>query len=430
MLPSRASAGGAAPVAGRARLAVDREADRHFMRRALDLAARAGGRTHPNPMVGAVIVRDGVVVGEGYHRRAGEPHAEVEALRSARDQARGATLYVTLEPCCHHGRTPPCTEAILAAGLRRVVVAMVDPDPRVAGRGLSVLAQAGVEVAVGVEADRALRLNEAYVVHRVLGRPMVTAKYAMTLDGRIATARGESRWITGPRARRWVHRLRDRVDAILVGVGTVLADDPSLTVRWHPGGRDPVRVILDSHARTPPDAQVIRAARHSPAPTWVAVTPQAPAVRTARLEAAGVQVLRVPADPHGRVSILHLLRELASRGIVHLLVEGGASVHGSFFAAGLVDRVVAFIAPKLVGGRAAPGPIGDPGVDALAAAPALHRPTWRRIGEDWMISGYLRDPAALVCDQPPACREGPPPAPRAPGGTPGPATPGESAGTR
>ncbi|GAB6876478.1 bifunctional diaminohydroxyphosphoribosylaminopyrimidine deaminase/5-amino-6-(5-phosphoribosylamino)uracil reductase RibD [Thermaerobacter litoralis] len=365
------------------------------MRRALELAARARGRTHPNPMVGAVVVQDGQIVGEGYHRRAGEPHAEVEALQRAGPRAQGATLYVTLEPCCHHGRTPPCTQAILAAGVRRVVAAMEDPDPRVAGRGLRALAGAGLQVAWGLEEDRARRLNEAYLVHRLLGRPMVTLKYAMTLDGRIATARGDSRWITGPRARRWVHRLRDRVDAILVGVGTVLADDPALTVRLHPGGRDPLRIVLDSQARTPPAARVVQVARQSSAPTWVAVTPWAPRERVARLERAGVRVLRLPAGPDGRVSLPHLLDELARSGVLHLLVEGGATVHAAFFTARLADRVIAWVAPKLIGGERAPGPIGGAGFERMAEAPVLQRVRWRQVDGDLVVDGYLRDPVAL-----------------------------------
>ncbi|QBS38154.1 bifunctional diaminohydroxyphosphoribosylaminopyrimidine deaminase/5-amino-6-(5-phosphoribosylamino)uracil reductase RibD [Thermaerobacter sp. FW80] len=399
-------------------------ADRAFMRRALALAARARGRTHPNPMVGAVIVREGTVVGEGFHRRAGSPHAEVEALRMAGPRARGATLYVTLEPCCHHGRTPPCTDALIAAGLRRVVVAMPDPDPRVAGKGIAVLAAAGIDVAVGLEEAAARRLNEAYIVHRRLGRPMVTAKYAMTLDGRIATARGDSRWVTGARARRWVHRLRDRVDAILVGVGTVLADDPELTVRLHPGGRDPIRIVLDSRARTPPTARVVQVARRSPAPTWVAVTPAAPAPRVRRLEAAGARILTIPAGPDGRVALPHLLRTLAAEGVVHLLVEGGATVHGAFFGAGLVDRVVALVAPKLVGGAAAPGPIGGQGVDRMDEAPVLSGVFVRRLGRDWLIGGYLNDPVALEDRAAPA----PGAAPRGPAIDPGTAAPAPRAG--
>ncbi|QIA27770.1 bifunctional diaminohydroxyphosphoribosylaminopyrimidine deaminase/5-amino-6-(5-phosphoribosylamino)uracil reductase RibD [Thermaerobacter sp. PB12/4term] len=402
MTPSIAGTGGrGAPPAGEPSgvLAACRRddwpvTDRAFMRRALRLAARARGRTHPNPIVGAVIVRDGEVVGEGFHRRAGEPHAEIEALRTAGERARGATLYVTLEPCCHYGRTPPCTGAIMAAGVRRVVVAMVDPDPRVAGRGIAALAAAGIEVAVGLEEEAARRLNEAYIVHRRLGRPMVTAKYAMTLDGRIATARGDSRWVTGIRARRWAHRLRDRVDAILVGVGTVLADDPLLTVRLHPGGRDPLRIVLDSHARTPPTARVVQVARLSPAPTWVAVTPGAPAARVRGLEEAGARIVTLPAGPDGRVSLPHLLRLLAAEGVVHLLVEGGATVHGAFFGARLVDRVVALVAPKLAGGAEAPGPIAGPGVERMADAPVLRRVFARRLGSDWLIGGYLYDPTS------------------------------------
>ena len=395
-LPATPVAGGEAGPPGPAGEPTWTEEDRRWMRRALALAARARGRTSPNPMVGAVLVRDGRIVGEGYHRRAGAPHAEVEALRLAGSRARGATLYVTLEPCSHYGRTPPCTAALIQAGVRKVVAAMLDPDPRVRGRGLAALRAAGIEVAAGLGEGEARRLNEAYIVHRLLGRPMVTLKYAMTLDGRIATASGDARWVTGERARRFVHRLRDAVDAIAVGVGTVLADDPLLTTRLPRGGRDPIRIVLDSLARTPPSARVVRVARSSPAPTWIAVTPAAPQERLQALRAAGAEILRLPAGPDGRVHLPALLAELARRGVLHLLVEGGAAVHGAFFSAGLADRVLAFVAPKIVGGTRAPGPVGGEGAARMAGAVALTGVACRRVGEDWLISGYLRDPARFL----------------------------------
>ncbi|HEY8394547.1 MAG TPA: bifunctional diaminohydroxyphosphoribosylaminopyrimidine deaminase/5-amino-6-(5-phosphoribosylamino)uracil reductase RibD [Thermaerobacter sp.] len=394
-LPAAPAAGGWQPAVPAANWP---EEDRRWMRRALALAGRARGRTTPNPLVGAVLVRDDRVVGEGFHRRAGAPHAEAEALRQAGDRARGATLYVTLEPCCHYGRTPPCSDALIRAGIRRVVAAMVDPDPRVRGRGLAALRAAGVRVEVGLLEEEARRLNAAYLAWNLLGRPLITMKYAMTLDGRIATRRGDARWITGDAARRFVHRLRDRVDLIAVGIGTVLADDPCLTTRLPRGGRDPIRLVIDSQARTPPGARVVRAAAASPAPTWIAVTERAPAHRVRALEAAGAQVLRVPATAEGRVDLAELLVELGRRGIRHVLVEGGAAIHGALLAAGLADHVLAFIAPKLVGGAGAPGPVGGPGVDRMAGALRLHRVRLRRLGDDWLVEGYLRDPATLPLD--------------------------------
>ncbi|PZN09281.1 MAG: bifunctional diaminohydroxyphosphoribosylaminopyrimidine deaminase/5-amino-6-(5-phosphoribosylamino)uracil reductase RibD, partial [Bacillota bacterium] len=346
-----------------------------------------------NPVVGAVLVREGRVVGEGYHRLAGGPHAEVEALRRAGERARGATVYVTLEPCCHFGRTPPCTEALIRAGVQRVVAAMVDPDPRVRGRGLAALRAAGIRVEVGLLEEQARRLNEAYLAWHLLGRPLVTVKYAMTLDGRIATRLGDARWITGDVARRFVHRLRDRADVIAVGIGTVLADDPCLTTRLPRGGRDPIRLVIDSRARTPPEARVVRAAAVSDAPTWIAVTAEAPPQRVRTLEAAGAEVLRLPATAAGRVDLAALLAELGRRGVRHVLVEGGAAIHGALLAEGLADRVLAFIAPKLVGGAAAPGPVGGDGVERMAEALLVRRPRLRRLGDDWLIEGYLRDPA-------------------------------------
>lgn len=374
------------------------EEDRRWMRRALALAARARGRTSPNPLVGAVLVREGRAVGEGFHRRAGGPHAEVEALRQAGDEACGATLYVTLEPCCHHGRTPPCTEALIRAGVRRVVAAMVDPDQRVCGRGLAALRAAGIRVEVGLLEEEARRLNEAYLALKLLGRPFITMKYAMTLDGRIATRQGDSRWVTGEVARRFVHRLRDRVDVIAVGVGTVLSDDPRLTARLPRGGRDPIRLVIDSRARTPPDARVLQVRPESGAPTWIAVTAAAPARRLRALVAAGAEILCLPATAEGRVDLVALMEELGRRGVLHVLVEGGAAIHGALLAAGLVDQVLAFIAPKLAGGAGAPGPVGGPGVERMAGAYRLEGVKLRRLGGDWLIAGYLRDPARLPVD--------------------------------
>ncbi len=366
----------------------DAERDRLFMREALALARRGRGSTSPNPMVGALVVAGSEIVGRGYHLRAGEPHAEVLALREAGERARGATLYVTLEPCAHWGRTPPCTEAIIQAGIRRVVAAMVDPDENVRGRGLRRLAEAGLQTRVGVEEEDARRLNEAYVKHRTRGMPFVTAKWAMTLDGRIATRSGESRWISSEASRALVHRHRATTDAILVGIGTVLADDPQLTAR-PPIPRTPWRVVLDSRLRIPLSARVLA---QDGTPVVVATTSRAESAARRALEDRGVEVL-VFDGPDGRVDLPALLRELAGRGVMSLLVEGGGTVHGAFLDAGLVDRVMVFVGPCLVGGPS-PGPVAGSGVARLAEAWRLSDLSVRRIGEDIVIEGYVRTPPA------------------------------------
>lgn len=361
-----------------------KDPDLQFMRQALVLARKGMGRTSPNPAVGAVVVAGGAVVGSGWHRRAGGDHAEVLALRQAGDLARGGTLYVTLEPCSHQGRTPPCVDAVLAAGIARVVAAMEDPDRQVAGRGLQVLAEAGLEVEVGLCGPAAAALNEAYVVHRRLARPMVTYKAALSLDGRTAAADGHSRWITGPEARRDVQHLRARCDAICVGIGTVLADDPSLTVREGRVVRPPLRVVVDSFARTPPAARVLDEA----APTLIVVTQAAPAPAVAALRAAGAEVLEVPSEPgsaSGRVDIPTLLARLARRGILHVLLEGGATLAGSFAGMGLIDRYRFYLAPKLLGGSPALGVLEGWAAGTMREAVLLSLSRIRRIGEDLVL---------------------------------------------
>jgi len=360
--------------------------DQHYMQMALELAAKAMGRTSPNPMVGAVVVKDGRVIGRGYHARAGTPHAEVHALREAGELAGGADLYVTLEPCCHHGRTGPCTEAIIKARVNRVVVAMTDPNPLVAGKGMQKLKDAGIQVACGVLEEDACRLNEVFIKYITTRLPYVVLKTAMSLDGKIATAQGESQWITGATAREYVHRLRDRYDAILVGVGTVLADDPSLTCRLpEGGGKDPVRVVLDSQARTPSTARVIT--QPSEAPTLIVTVPGASPERVRLLKEAGAQVLEVPSG-EGGIDPASLLRELGQREISSVLVEGGARVNGTFITGNLVDKVYWFIAPKLIGGMAAPGPLGGPGIAVLKDALSIKDIKLDLYGEDICIEGY------------------------------------------
>jgi diaminohydroxyphosphoribosylaminopyrimidine deaminase/5-amino-6-(5-phosphoribosylamino)uracil reductase len=360
-----------------------------YMKLALSLAARGAGWVSPNPMVGAVVVKEGQVVGRGYHRRAGAPHAEVEALRAAGEAARGADLYVTLEPCNHQGRTPPCTQAILAAGVRRVIIAARDPNPRVTGGGAEFLAARGVEVAEGLLAAEARRLNEAWLHYVNTGQPWVVAKAACSLDGKIATVGGESQWLTGEAARALGHRLRHRLDAIVVGIGTVLADDPQLTTRRPPGrgtGRDPIRVVLDSRLRLPLTSRMLHL--ESAAPTWVATTSQAPKETIRALEAQGAQVLVLPADA-GRVSLGALLAELGARQVQSLLVEGGAETLGTFFDQQLVNQFYFFYCPKILGGQKAPGMVGGHGVTHLGQAHIARNLTVRRVGVDLLVSGYL-----------------------------------------
>jgi len=349
------------------------------MRAALRLARRGLGNTWPNPAVGCVILRDGQVVGRGWTRPGGRPHAETEALREAGAAARGATAYVTLEPCCHWGRTPPCTEALIAAGVSRVVVALRDPDPRMDGQGLAQLAAAGIVVAEGVLAAEAAALNAGFLLRIRAGRPMLTLKLATSLDGRIATATGESRWITGPQARRAAHLLRARHEAILVGSGTVLADDPDLTCRL-PGvaPRPVLRIVADGRLRTPPTARLVRTARE--VPTLIATRPGHPEAALAPFRAAGVEVLEGPPG------IAALLGALGGRGITRVLAEGGAGIAASLLREGLADRLAWFHAPIVLGGTGMAAADALP-LPNLAAAPKFRRVGLRQLGPD-LLSEY------------------------------------------
>ncbi len=365
--------------------------DVRHLRRALALAERGRGTTHPNPMVGCVIARGVETVAEGWHERAGGPHAEAAALAAAGQGARGTTAYVTLEPCAHHGRTPPCADALIAAGVARVVFASPDPDPRVAGAGEARLRAAGVEVVAGALRDEADALNAAYLTHRRLGRPWVRYKTAMTLDGKIATRTGRSRWITGPAARAMVHRWRHQADAVAVGINTLLQDDPALTTRLEGDdapGRTARKVVFDAIARTPVTARVFDDGPDgAPARVTIVVGPDAPDGRTAALEARGAHVLRVPAV-QGRPDVGAALHALAEDDVVELLLEGGGTLAWSFLAAGAIDRVAWFVAPKLVGGRGA-SPLAGLGVAGMEAAHALQNAQVRRVGDDLLIEGDL-----------------------------------------
>ncbi len=361
--------------------------DEALMHEALALARRGLGRTHPNPLVGALILRGKEVVGRGYHRRAGAAHAEIAALKEAESRAVGGTLYVTLEPCCHVGRTPPCTEAIIASGLRRVIFGTLDPNPRVSGKGARALREAGLEVRGGVLEKECRKLNEDYAKWVTKGLPFVILKAALSLDGKIATRTGSSRWITGREARAFSHGLRASVDAIMVGVETVLKDDPLLTARPPKGPhRSPLRVILDSRLRTPPMAKVLTA--KPSAGTILVATEAAPSSRRRRLEKAGAQVWILPGRD-GRVSLQVLLRQLAEKGCLSLLVEGGSEVHAALLSEGLADKVLFFIAPLILGGREAPGPVGGHGVEEPSQGVRIERVEVQRLGEDILVEGYI-----------------------------------------
>ncbi len=360
--------------------------DRHFMARALELAARARGLTSPNPMVGAVVVRDGEIVGEGYHSRAGEKHAEIEALAAAGEEARGATLYVNLEPCVHHGRTPPCVPPILAAGIGCVVAAVGDPNPKVSGRGIEALGRAGCRTILGVMEEEARALNRQFFTYILERRPLVTLKAAMSLDGKIAGWDRSSRWITGGPARLEAHRLRAYSDAVAVGIGTVLQDDPELSVRLpEPWPREPYRVVVDSACRTPLDAKLFSSG--SPGRTLIATTEAAPAERVGALEARGARVARLPSRD-GRVDLQALAALLADLEVTALLLEGGSELNAGFLEAGLVDRVALFFAPVILGGARAPTTVGGHG-RSLKEAFRLSGITARQVGDDILVEGEI-----------------------------------------
>jgi diaminohydroxyphosphoribosylaminopyrimidine deaminase/5-amino-6-(5-phosphoribosylamino)uracil reductase len=366
----------------------DQRRDLDAMQGALALARRGLGSVWPNPAVGCVILNDGRVVGRGWTQPGGRPHGETEALRRAGEAARGAVAYVSLEPCCHWGKTPPCVDALVTAGVRRAVVALEDPDPRVAGEGLRRLRAAGLDVEVGLCAEEAAEVNAGFLSRLRLGRPLVTLKFATSLDGRIATASGESQWISGPPARERAHALRASHDAIMVGTGTVVADDPQLTCRL-PGldHRSPVRVVIDRHLRIPPAAQLITDAHRIP--TWVFTLRSVDPARRANFLANGVTLIDVDADREGQVDLAVALQALGERGITRLLVEGGARLAAAFFRARLVDRLVWVHAPLAIGGDGIPA-IAGLDLAALADAPAFERLSTETIGDDVLTTFRAR----------------------------------------
>ena len=361
--------------------------DKHFMEMALDLAEKGRGFTSPNPMVGAVVVKDGNVVGKGYHRKAGEPHAEVNAIHDAGSAAAGATLYVSLEPCHHTGRTPPCTEMILKTGIRRVVVAMADPNPDVRGGGSAFLRQNGVTVTGGICEDRAKKLNEFFIKYVTTRRPFVIAKCAATLDGRIATRTGDSRWVTGKAARAYVHRLRHAVDAIMVGIGTVSQDDPHLTARVPDmKTRDPVRIVLDSRLRISENARLFHL--DSNAGTLIICGDCVALEKRNRIETQSIKVIPSPLRDGG-IDLDLLMGRLGEMGITSLLIEGGGRVLGSAFRQGIVDKCAFFYAPKILGGDDGVPICRGPGPDLMANCLQIKDVTVRRFEYDILVEGYL-----------------------------------------
>jgi diaminohydroxyphosphoribosylaminopyrimidine deaminase/5-amino-6-(5-phosphoribosylamino)uracil reductase len=354
------------------------------------LARKGLGRSSPNPAVGSVVVKRGRIIGRGFHTKQGEPHAEVNALIDAGVAAKDATIYVTLEPCHHQGRTPPCTRAIWEAGIKRVVYGASDPNPKVAGGGGGFLANKGLKVTAGILGTACEHEHRFFFKHITTGRPYVVLKTAATLDGRTAARSGDSRWVTGEKARRQVHRMRSWLDAICVGSGTALIDDPSLTCRLR-GGRDPLRVVVDSKLKLPPSAKVLDPS--SRAGCLVACGPGASAKRRAALEKAGAEVLQLPKGPKGGVDLLVLMEALGKRGVISLLLEGGAGLAWGFLNQGLIDEVAYFYAPKLIGGQDAPGMIAGSGFAKMAQALALKKPRLRSFGDDLLLQAKVKLPA-------------------------------------
>ena len=368
--------------------------DLFYMRRALELAQNGTGRVSPNPLVGAVIVKDGRVIGEGWHDRYGGLHAERDALEKCREAGNdpaGAVMYVTLEPCCHHGKQPPCTDALIEAGIRRVVVGSGDPNPKVAGKGIRILREHGITVDEHVLGPECAALNDVFFHYIRTGRPLVVLKYAMTLDGKIAAYTGAARWVTGEEARDHVHRLRNRYSAILIGVNTVLNDDPLLTCRIE-GGRDPLRIICDTELRTPVTSQVVRTAGRVPT---LFATCSSDARRIDALTAAGCRVLKV-GRKDGKVDLKDLFARLGEEGIDSVLVEGGAAIAWSAVSAGVVDQVKAYIAPRIFGGETAKTPVGGRGFPAPDLGVRLDHLRVTRLGQDILVEGDVIRPAGAA----------------------------------
>lgn len=360
--------------------------EQQYMQLALDLATKAEGRTCPNPPVGAVVVLNGEIVGSGFHPEAGEPHAEIFALQEAGEQAAGAGLYVTLEPCNHQGRTGPCTEAVIAAGISQVFVGTLDPNPQVAGKGVERLRQAGIAVTVGILEDKCRRLIAPFTKYVTTGLPLVTLKMAMTMDGQTATSTGDSQWISGTESRHYVHQLRDRSDAIMVGIGTVLADNPQLTTRLPQSGQDPIRIIVDSNLQIPVSARVLTV--DSKASAIIVTTDRADLRRISALEKFGNEIIVVP-NKDGRVDLKVMLAELGRRNIQSILLEGGATLAAEAVRSEIVDRVAMFIAPIFLGGDDGAGVFSGVGCRKLSDAVKLQNTRVQKFGDDILIEGEI-----------------------------------------
>lgn len=362
--------------------------DVKYMKRALELAEKGAGYTSPNPLVGAVIVRDEKIIGEGYHQVYGSYHAEINAFRNAISDVRGAEMYVTLEPCSHYGKTPPCANSIVERGIKKVVVALEDPNPEVSGRGIKILRNNGIEVVTGVLEEESRRLNEIFLKYITTKLPFCILKTAMTLDGKIAARTGDSKWITNEESRKYVHKLRHRVSSIMVGVGTIIQDDPLLNTRLDMGeGKDPIRIIVDTRGRTPLSARVLNMESNSK--TIIATTELAPKERLEELKSKGAEIIITPLK-NNRVDLKHVMKELGKRGIDSVLLEGGSELNYSAVESGIIDKVNAFIAPKFIGGREAKTPVGGFGRSMMKDAVVLRDIRIHRFGDDIMVEGYMK----------------------------------------
>ncbi|WP_196606884.1 bifunctional diaminohydroxyphosphoribosylaminopyrimidine deaminase/5-amino-6-(5-phosphoribosylamino)uracil reductase RibD [Pectinatus frisingensis] len=371
--------------------------DERYMQTAINLAKNAVGRTSPNPMVGAVIVKNNRIIGCGWHKKAGTPHAEIHALQAAGELSQGATLYVSLEPCSHFGRTPPCCDAVIKAGIKRVVVAITDPNPKVSGRGIKKMRDAGLEVVTGVLENEAAKLNEVFFKWIETGFPFITIKSAMSLDGKTATASGQSKWITNEASRTYGHHLRDINDAIMVGINTIIADNPTLTTRLAAGGKNPIRIIADSTGRIPLDAAVLN---DNAALTLVVVTAKASPLKIAALKAKkNVDVIIADAAETAGINLTDLFKQLAQREICSILIEGGATLIGNIVEEKLADKAYFFIAPKIVGGKSAKSAVEGPGIENLADALTLASPVIKNLDGDFLISGNLNKGGTPHCSQ-------------------------------
>lgn len=362
--------------------------DIKYMKRALELAKAGAGYTNPNPLVGAVIVKDGRIIGEGYHKVYGSHHAEVNAFLNATEDVKGATMYITLEPCSHYGKTPPCAEAIVEKGIKKVILGLKDPNPKVSGRGIKILEDAGIEVVTGALEEEGKKVNEIFLKYITTELPFVIMKTAMTLDGKIATRTNASKWITGESSRKYVHEIRNRVAGIMVGIGTVLNDDPSLTTRLEDGsGCDPIRIIIDSSARIRPTAKVLNL--NSEAKTIIAVTEKADREKINMLKEKRAEIIYTPSK-NGRVDLHFLMKELGARKIDSILLEGGSELNYSALEEGIVDQVLSFIAPKIIGGNTAKTPVGGQGKANMEEAINLEHISIHRFGDDMMVEAYIK----------------------------------------